>query len=125
MGHHPLPDDAIVVRGGYLKPDRLEVRAERDKRDDGTYVLSTFAGVKAQGEQDEDVLRRLVEVAEIPHGHLSVTTAGELRRRGFTLEQTGEPDCHYDVVLGTVNTPEVIQRFIDSFLPPRRNAWRG
>jgi hypothetical protein len=121
---HALPDSAIVVRGGRLDPDRLLARAVRDRRDDDVSVLSVWCGVKADDETVDDVLRRLVEEAPIPHGQLNVTTAGALREAGFELRAAPPPDCHYDLELGTVLDSNSIDTFVGTFDIVRSNVWR-
>lgn len=112
-----------MVRGGVLDPARLRRRALQDRRDDGIYVLSVWCGARSAEEDVEDVLRRLVTEAPIPHGRLNVTTAGAVIRAGFELQHAPPPDSHYDVVLGTVLDDVVVGEFILMFDSVRSNLW--
>ncbi len=86
--------------------------------------LSTFAGVPTDGESVEDLLRRLCVDGPIPNGKLRATTAGALRAAGFDFAYTPPPDCHYDVMLGTV-TDEHLERFSAAFDEPIKNPTKG
>lgn len=119
-----LPDEAIVVRGGQLLPDKLLNRARRTRREDGMYVLSVWCGVQDTNEHIDVVLERLVEAAPIPHGELNLTTAGALREACFGLTSAPPPTCHFHVELGTMLSPDDINRFVESFTKTRRNQWR-
>jgi hypothetical protein len=119
-----LPDEALVVRGGQLDRERLRARAARDRRPDGVYVLSVWCGVKDAEDEDEVVLRRLVQEAPIPHGQLNVTTAERLRTAGFEVSPSPPPACHYDLELGTVVDSATIDRVVQAFDTVRSNIWR-
>lgn len=120
-----LPDEAVVVRGGAGGTTAPLLRAASLAAADGDgYVLSTFAGVPAEGETRDDLVRRLCEEGGIVHTMVRTTTAGQLRAAGFALRQTDEPACHYDVDLGNELTDEVVQRFTRMFDEPRRNPCR-
>lgn len=54
-----LPDEAIVVRGGQMRPDKLLLRAKRTRREDGMHVLSVWAGLQAAEEDAERLPRGL------------------------------------------------------------------
>lgn len=104
--------------------DDLIEQAEDEYAESGRYRLSTFCRVKEGPEDDEDVIRRIVQEATLPNGQVRTTTVGALTDLGFSLEQTGHPECHYDVDLGDELSSEVVERFEQAFEAPRRNPCR-
>lgn len=115
----------MVVRGGVIPDlDALMEQAEDEYAESGRYRLSTFCGVKKGEEDDEDLLRRIIQEGHVPNGQVRTTRVEVLLDLGFSLEQTGQPDCHYDVDLGDELSPEVVERFEQAFEAPRRNPCR-
>ncbi|MEX2620005.1 MAG: hypothetical protein WD250_07280 [Egibacteraceae bacterium] len=120
-----LPSNALVVRGGLIADlDALIEQAEDEHAVSGRYRLSTFCGVKDGNENDEDLLKRIIQEAPVPNGQVRTTRVGVLLDLGFSLKQTGHPDCHYDVDLGDELSLEVVERFEQAFEVPRRNPCR-
>lgn len=104
--------------------DDLIEQAEDEYAESGRYRLSTFCGIKEGPEDDEDVIRRIVQEANLPNGQVRITQVQVLADLGFSLEQTGQPACHYDVDLGNELSLEVVERFEQAFEAPRRNPCR-
>lgn len=94
----PLPDDAIVVRGGEMKPESLEVAAGTNFDEFGEYGLTVYS--------EEGLTAR-----EIHAKHLSryrkarVSTVGKIRHLHYELKPTHEPG-HYDIIFPKQPGPE-------------------
>jgi hypothetical protein len=93
----PLPDDAIVVRGGEMKYGDLEVAAVSNYQWHGVYALTVWseAGLTAQQIHDKYLAR---------YTKARFSTAGEIRGFGYGLQPTWDSG-HYDIVLP--NPPSV------------------
>ena len=99
-GDPPLPDGALLVRGGLHALDVGKVRddAVDSQLRTGVLAISTF------GTPDGDVealCRRIARLGRPGPGQLWIAEVGALRREGFALLDT-PPDEHYDVVLADV-----------------------
>jgi hypothetical protein len=104
--------------------DRLERVGEGTW--DGQYHLSVFAGTLASGEQLEDAVTRLFG----EHRRVKWFRTGPLEcfeAAGFAFSASPPEPYHYDVVMGSELTVEVIEGFEHCFDDEeRRNkAWRG
>jgi hypothetical protein len=100
-----------------------------DSFDDGEgYALSVFAGVPRRGLSDEELITEVANVGAIPNRMFAVTTAAALRIKGFQLVADHALPAHVNVLLGTLVTLSVIDRFAEAFQPARENpiwpVWR-
>lgn len=110
----PLGDEAIVIRGGTMKPEDLVAACEdylEDFPSAPSTGLSVFAAVGVTA---------LVLATNVPHRQFRVSTAGRLRSIGCELEQTGKPP-HHTLLVPLPITNEKIQRIRDQFDPPQLN----
>src|SRR6266516_28181 len=124
----PPPPGSIVIREGNRRPaaDVME-EAEDDKDErfeaghwDGKYQLSVFAGLPQPGEDLDMLPSRLFSPYRTVKFFRSATVE-VLAEAGFTLVASPPDPYHYDVILGTKLTPEVVQAFDDCFAEARRN----
>jgi hypothetical protein len=108
-----LPDDALVVRGG-------------------TYIAARFANASGVTKDDADNVydvsvnsapgRSLEELAEgIPNKQIGVTTVGEIRGAGGTIQLDPLEDNAFHCLIGGC-TPE---QFSELFTPTIKNPWTG
>jgi hypothetical protein len=94
----PLPDDAIVVRGGEMKNESLETAAGTNFDEFGEYAISVFSEV--------GLTARQIHEKYIVHRKARVSRAGRLRGLGYELKPTHGPG-HYDLVLP--NPPSITE----------------
>jgi hypothetical protein len=92
----PLPDDAIVVRGGEMKHRDLERSAATNYDETGEYALTVWSEIGLTAEQ--------IHQKYIPHPKARWSTADRVRGAGYELKPTWDP-AHYDIVLP--NPPSV------------------
>jgi hypothetical protein len=94
----PLPDDAIVVRGGEMKQESLEVAAGTNFDEFGEYGLTVYSeeGLTAR-EMHTKYLSRYRKARE--------STVGKIRQLQCELKPTHEPG-HYDIVFPKKPSPE-------------------
>jgi hypothetical protein len=125
-----VPADALVIRFRPTDADQVFKWAEKEFRRTGRYRLSVFAGVRAAGESDDDLKRRLLRTAELSGIDLTnqrkiyvCTRAEELSGRGLVFykdEDDDELDEHYSVDLGLESPRENVDRFLEAFGPGER-----
>ncbi len=124
-----VPADALVIRFRPTDPDQVFRRAELEFRRIGRYRLSVFAGVKAPGESDDDLKRRLVRAAGLSGINLDnqrkmfAARAEDLSGRGLVFykdEDDDELDEHYSVDLGLESPRDIADRFLEAFGPGER-----
>ena len=86
-------DEAVVVRGGRLRPDIVRQDATRHHAVYGTYAVSVFAvrGMRLEELAQQPPLVRFPE--------LTTTTAGAIRAAGLALLPTGRNPRHFSVEL--------------------------
>lgn len=121
--------EAQVIR---FSPTTLEPvlrRARQEYRAYGRYGLSVWASVKAGGETDEDLHRRILKASSLamdparnPKFWLC-SQAGRLLDLGFVFyknENEDEPPEHYSVDLGPELTDDVVRSFLDAFVKKER-----
>ena len=105
-----LPDDALVIRGAPMDPQRILRRATKD-RDflAGAYGISAFAASST-----DTTLADLVSLAGLPHPTLRKSTVGRIIQAGFRVYRTGRwPHCTID--LGDEPDEDAIVRLIAAF----------
>lgn len=74
----PLPDDAVVVRGGVPTAEGLRDKVREEKSYTGLFGLSVQAAPGVS-------IETLVGAGNLPHKQIGVTTARELRQLGERL----------------------------------------
>jgi len=109
-----LPDEAIVIRGGTMKPEDLMAACDLYLAD---FPVSASAGISvyaAAGESAESLAEN------VPHAQFRASTAGAIRAIGFEIEQTDDPP-HHDLLIPLPITPGKIEQVRAQFGPPQRN----
>src|SRR5438046_3041386 len=85
----PIPDDALVVRGGRNRPDDIA-------RGMGTHP-SGATGVSVERAAGATVEQLSTA---IPHGHLGVTTVGKVRAAGGNVVRTSGRSPNHATLTG-------------------------
>ena len=90
MNEERLRDDALVVRGGYVTPERVQDAAD----DEPTWGISVQSANGLTAEQ-------LAREGAVPHRAISVTTAGQIRAigAGFDVRPTQGPGRHATIII--------------------------
>jgi hypothetical protein len=108
-----LPDDAIVVRGGLMQNIDEMVEDARDEMARVGYPgLSVRAGVGVTVEE-------LVRAGQLPNNQIRVSTAGRVRKDGYSFSRISGP-YHYNIVLPSLD-PKTVAQLSDSFDEPQAN----
>lgn len=116
----PVPDEAIVVRGGLMPRRDLEISAEANYRYRAEHALSCWSFVgKTAGE-----IAVAVGTDDLPHGKLRASTAGRLRAVGFEAVSSEPPPGHVDVKLPGPVTDAIANDLELAFDPPIVNPVR-
>ena len=102
----PLPDDAIVVRGGEMKTENLEMTAGTNFDEFGEYAISVSSEL--------GLTARQIHETYIVHRKARVSRAGRLRSSGYELKPTHGPG-HYDLVLPNPPSPEDWDKLREAF----------
>jgi hypothetical protein len=108
-----LPDDALVVRGGTNTAERF-ANASGVTRDEAGNVYDVSVN-SAPGRSLEELSQR------IPNKQIGVTTVGEIRGAGGTIQLDPLEDNPFHCLIGGC-TPE---QFSDLFTPTIKNPWTG
>jgi hypothetical protein len=110
----PLPDDAVVIRGGISAPDSLRKTALAHHDEEGDFAISvaSLAGV------DGDALAGL---ARFSHPRIRETTVGRVRAEGYDVVPDPPPDWHALIMLPHLPADDDWTRISNSFDPPRDN----
>jgi hypothetical protein len=115
-GRDPLPDEAILVRGGRV-PFARSLCLDCRMHPDGYFGFSVQS---AAGMSVEDLARAL------PNGRVGFTTAGELRKMGYDVVPTSGDAFHATVVVprdwGEAEALELAQSFRDAKNPNPKRA---
>ena len=137
-GEVDVPPDALVVRfRPFSNPEDVLRAADKEHRrrssvehpDQTFYRISTFVGVKTEGEDDEDLLRRLIKVAGLTsldlgkHKNCWLARSGDLQELNVPFCKDGdddEPEDHYSLDLGSAPTVESVERLMAVFRGPER-----
>ena len=102
----------------------------RDAKEDfGESVLCVAIGPPASSDYQsrEDAVSEICQIANLPYGHIQLSTVARLREAGFTLElDTGEgqADNHHSVYFVEPVDVEQVERFIQCFDLPVPNPVR-
>lgn len=100
----PLPDNALVIRGGRNRPEDIE-------RGTGTHP-SGISGISvecAPGKSVEEL------AAAVPHGQMGVTTVGKVRQAGGDVVRTAGRSPNHATLSGL--TPEQSNRLLTPTIP--------
>ena len=87
-----LADDALVVRGGVVTTEQIIAGAEALDTDGNVLGVSVRS---AEGLSEAELAAGGVGARPFPNGQIGVTTAGEIRGVGGTIERTPRPDNIY------------------------------
>lgn len=123
MGGEPLPDDAVVVRGGLCEPHIVQKQAGREP--DGTFGLSVRS---APGMTPEELAR---EAPAVLNGRIRVTSVRRIRALGpqFDVIPTtgqGYPEHHGTIVIPSRPVSDEHARAVsEAFDPPIPNPARS
>jgi hypothetical protein len=130
MEAHP-DDDAMLIRFRPTDPDAVLAVAQKEYRRTGRFGLSVFAGVKAEGESDDQLRERILRATEIQIDvdgnpkYWLCERARELSALGFTFYKDGdaaEIEEHYSVDLGSEITKDDVIRFLEAFEKQERRS---
>jgi hypothetical protein len=103
----PLPDDAIVVRGGEMKHENLDVAAGTNFDEFGEYGLTVYS--------EEGLTAREIHAKYLSrYRKARVSTAGKIRQLQCELKPTHEPG-HYDIVFPNQPSTDDFDRLGDIF----------
>lgn len=100
----PLPDDALVVRGGVNTPEQI-------RRGYGTHP----SGVSGVSVHSSPGLGAPDLTVGIPNGQVGVTTVGEVRAAGGDVIRTSGRSRHHATLTGL--TPEEISDLLTPTVP--------
>ncbi len=100
----PLPDNALVVRGGRNTPE--QVRKGMGTHPSGVTGVSVESAAGATVEQ---------LAAAIPHGQIGVTTVGQVRAAGGDVIRTSGRSKNHATLTGL--TPEQISGLLTPTVP--------
>jgi hypothetical protein len=121
----PLPDWAVVVRGGVATKRLVGGAITKNRLQHGTYAASvwSFPGFYA-----EEIVRivRALNPGDLPHRQMQTSTVGALRGLGLEVART-MPDKpgHYSVTFPSAPSSTDIEAFIQAFSAPRRTPPQG
>jgi hypothetical protein len=114
----PLPDDAIVVRGGVGAPKTIAVNAQTTFDTDGFWGVSGFSAADLTAVQ---IAQLASDQGRLPHGHVRTSTVGRIRSAGFEVEKTADDYPHVDIFLPPDPSDEVCVQLADVFDAPIPN----
>jgi hypothetical protein len=100
----PIPDDALVVRGGSNSADHIRKG-----------VATHPSGVTGVSVHSAGSLELADLAAGIPHGHVGVTTVGEIRAAGGDVVRTSGRSPHHATLTGL--TPEQMSSLLTPTVP--------
>ena len=93
-----LPDDALVVRGGVMRPAGLVEAALDATSESGVAAISGFAADSASVSLEE-----LLDDSLVPHDSIRISSVGRIRAAGFVIRRAGRyPHC--SVELDSINS---------------------
>lgn len=127
----PLSRQATVVRFSPASAEAMLGRAEKEYRRAGVYRISVFAADAMSGEDEEALVRRILEASTLqgisPESNLKywyLAEAGQLYDLGYPLLKVnfeGEIAEHYGLGLGNRPTIEDTERIANLFQARRRD----
>jgi hypothetical protein len=101
----PLPDDALVVRGGRNTPEQVRSGIDRHRQ-------SGVVGVSVQSAEGKSAEELAVG---LPHGQVGITTVGRVRALGGDLIRTSGRSPHHATLTGL--TPEQMSGLLNPTVP--------
>jgi hypothetical protein len=125
-----IPPDAVVIRFRPFTAEAVLASAAKEYRRAGHYRVSVFADARRPGEEESDVVARLMQVAGLSgidvasNPRYMLCSSGEdITARGFEFHKDDEDDPdpvdeateHYSVELGNEPTLEDAGRFLAPF----------
>lgn len=114
----PLPDDAIVVRGGVGAPETIAVNAQSTFDTDGFWGVSGFS---AAGLSADEIAQLVYEQGRLPHPRVRTSTARRIRDAGFQIEETQDDYPHVDIFVPPDPSAELCSQLADAFDDPIPN----
>lgn len=117
----PLPDDAVVVRGGVMNPPDLYVNAVTHFQNRGEYCLSVFSIPEMSADEIAHVMVNTCDV--LRNNKIRESTVGALRAAGYDVVPS-DYYGHADLRLFSEPSDEHWDRLVTLFAPPRRNPAR-
>jgi hypothetical protein len=113
----PLPDDAVVVRGGQGKAEDMKKNAEaHEKANPGEYALSGFC-VPGLGADDTARFAREQGDFYMPQPTMRAITVGALAREGFSVRKDEPPPGHVAIMLSSPLVDAEIEQLSGMFGP--------
>lgn len=100
----PIPDDAIVIRGGRNRPEDI-------RRGTGTHP----AGVTGVSVECSIGVAISELASTIPHSHVGITTVGLIRASGGDVLRTSGRSPHHATLTGL--DPEAASRLLTPTVP--------
>lgn len=91
----PLPNEAVVVRGGVMSRTSIEAAAHANKEEHGVYAVSVFSRAGSTAAQ---IWLETPEIAPPRYKKVRVSTVSRILAEGFQLAPTWESP-HFDIVL--------------------------
>jgi hypothetical protein len=101
----PLPDDALVIRGGTNTPKQVRDGIDRHRQ----------SGVVGVSVQSAEGVRADELAIGLPHGRVGVTTVGHVRALGGDVIRTSGRSPHHATLTGL--TPEQISGLLNPTVP--------
>jgi hypothetical protein len=90
--NEPVPDDAVLLRGGPLDFERLHDAAREPEMPHGFYGLSMFA---YPGKTD---VAEIFECSPLRYPEVHTATAAEIREAGFEVKRTFRTRGHCSLI---------------------------
>lgn len=101
----PIPDDALVVRGGRNTPDQVRTGIDRHQP----------SGVVGVSVQSAEGLTAEALAIGLPHGRVGVTTVGRVRALGGDVIRTSGRSPNHATLTGL--TPEQVSGLLNPTVP--------
>jgi hypothetical protein len=112
----PLPDEAVVIRGGISTPETLHKTALAHRDDHPDFAISC----RSLPQMSADDLTR-VEPPLVNYPRLRETTVGVLRKAGYDVIRDEPPPAHALIMLPPLPADEDYLVISAAFSQPREN----
>jgi hypothetical protein len=125
----PLPDEAVVVRGGTMEPGRTAEKAEDQFNDTGVYGLSVWSAAGMSAIEIAWLARSYDDpdadppIKFLPHKQMRTSTVARLEDRSFALAPRS-PYGHYLLTLPAPPSDDDHAALQEAFRPPEPNPAR-
>jgi hypothetical protein len=113
-GPHPVPPEAIVIRGGVMERKSLEKAVEKSFAEEEIYALSVYC-------HPSNPIEEVARMAGLPYRKMRAASAADLYDAGYRLDDWRELDGHADLVFPDAPTGEDWERVESIFGPPIAN----